>query len=169
MHAQEKIVIRQLKLTDAKELLTCLSEIDATAPYMLYESNERQWNVEIAENVITQSNQLGTILGVFDVDKLVGYLLLQGSSLAKIRHSAQIVLGLCADYRGQGLGTKLFEAAFAYAKEAKLTRLELSVLPVNTAGYHLYQKLGFVTEGVRKAAILQDGVLMDEIMLAKLF
>lgn len=168
MAAQEEIIIRQLELTDAQKLLTCLSEIDATAPYMLYENNERQWNVEIASTVIEQGNQLGTILGAFDTDKLVGYLLLQGSPLAKIRHSAQIVLGLCAEYRGQGLGTKLLEAALAYAKEAKLTRLELSVLPVNTSAYHLYQKLGFVTEGIRKAAVLQDGELMDEIILAKL-
>lgn len=166
--APEAMKIRPLTVADASNFLTCLTTIDATAPYMLYEPGERQWNVEIATSVIEQTSQLGILLGVFDQHKMIGYLLLQGSPLLKIRHTAQIVLGLNAEYRGYGLGTRLFEAAFTYAKEAQLSRLELSVLPQNTAAYHLYTKLGFFEEGVRKAAILQDGQLIDEIMMAKL-
>lgn len=164
----QTISIRQLKVSDGEAFLASLLRIDASTPYMLYEPNERQWPVETAMTVIEQVNQIGTLLGAFDGNKVIGHLLLQGSPLLKIRHSAQIVIGIEPEYRHQGIGKALFKHAFIYAKEHQLTRLELSVLPENIAAKGLYTKLGFVEEGIRQAAVLQDGQLVDEIMMAKL-
>ncbi|CAH0419219.1 GNAT family N-acetyltransferase [Periweissella ghanensis] len=160
--------VRPLTITDAPALLTCLLRIDDTAPYLLYEPGERNWDSQTTQMVIEQSNQTGVFLGALIGEQVIGYLLMQGADLLKIRHSAQIVVAVDAAYRQQGIGKRLFTTAIELAKAQGLSRLELSVMPQNLAAMRMYEKFGFVQEGVKKQAIKQGDQFMDEIMMAKL-
>lgn len=162
------IDIRPVTVTDAPVVLACLQRIDATAPYLLYQPGERNWDVDTTAMVIDQSSQSGVFFGAFADQQMCGYLLLQGSTLQKIQHSAQIVVAVDATYRHQGIGQRLLTTALEYAQDQGLHRLELSVIPENTVAKHLYEKLGFTVEGIKKQAIQQSDGFADEMIMAKL-
>lgn len=165
----EIVKIRPLTIEDAPSLLKCLQQIDEQAPYLLYEPGERDWDIETTRMVIEQSNTCGIFLGAFDGVKLIGYLLLQGATLKKIAHSAQIVVAVDIMYRQQGIGKRLLTQAIELAQKQGLKRLELSVIPENIVAKKMYENFGFFEEGLKKQAIRQGNTFVDEIIMAKLF
>ena len=48
-------------------------------------------------------------------------------------------------YRGQGLGRALLQQADAYARQQGVAKIQLEVLPNNTAALNLYKRHGFRT------------------------
>jgi RimJ/RimL family protein N-acetyltransferase len=83
-------------------------------------------------------------------------------------HVGVLGIGVLADYRGQGLGEQLLRAALQAARDKGLTRVELSVHGTNEPAMVLYHKLGFEVEGVKRKAVLIDGVYDDSIIMALL-
>lgn len=167
MNKTSSVEIRRLEENDASAFLNCLVRIDNSTEYLLYEPGERVWNLDISKNVINQVNSLGIILGAFIDTNLIGYLLLQGNDLIKIRHSAQVVIAIDKDYRHNGIGKQLFEEAFLYAQNNQIKRIELSVLLENVIAKNFYKKLGFFEEGIKQKSILQNKQYVNEVMMAK--
>jgi RimJ/RimL family protein N-acetyltransferase len=60
----------------------------------------------------------------------------------------EIGMFVAAEWRGRGVGTALVAAAIDWAKARGLHKLTLSVFPHNEAAIALYQKFGFVEEGL---------------------
>ncbi len=81
-----------------------------------------------------------------------------------VRHrsaSLGIMIG-DASARGRGYGTEAIELLLAHAMATlKLHRVELEVITTNTAAIRCYERVGFVTEGVRKDARFIDGAFVD--------
>ena len=75
-------------------------------------------------------------------------------------------MGIVPDYRGRGLGLRLINAALAEARRIGIVRIELSVHSDNARATSLYEKVGFVTEGVQRDAVKIDGQYLDTIMMA---
>ena len=48
-------------------------------------------------------------------------------------------------------------------------RIELEVFARNTRGVHLYEKLGFRTEGIMRKRYLKEGEYRDSLIMAILF
>ena len=61
----------------------------------------------------------------------------------------ELGMAVAREWRRQGVGAALLEAAIAWAREHGLHKLSLSVFPHNTAAIALYRKFGFVEEGHR--------------------
>jgi len=76
-------------------------------------------------------------------------------------HCGVLGMGLLKDYRRQGLGTMLLDTTIGAAKEFGLERVELEVYTSNTPAIRLYEKRGFVFEGVKKRARKLDGEYYD--------
>ena len=70
---------------------------------------------------------------------------------------------------GEGLGTEATDAVLAFAfGELGLFRVELEVFDFNVRAQKSYAKSGFTVEGVKRGALLWDGVRHDVIMMAAL-
>jgi ribosomal protein S18 acetylase RimI-like enzyme len=67
-------------------------------------------------------------------------------------HIGTLGIGLLPEWRGQGLGRRLMEAAVAKSWMRGFTRIELSVRDDNVRAKALYEKLGFEVEGLRRRA-----------------
>lgn len=95
-------------------------------------------------------------------DAPVGWVTMRGSDRHRIRH--QCALGIAVDraHRGRGVGRALMAAAIAWAREARLDRVELRVMTRHRAAVALYEKMGFVHEGVLRAAIRIGDALHDD-------
>ncbi len=61
-----------------------------------------------------------------------------------------------ADARGQGVGTRLFDAIFAFAKEANFTRIRLDVVNSNPRARQLYERLGFIATKTEHVPFMQS-------------
>jgi RimJ/RimL family protein N-acetyltransferase len=81
-------------------------------------------------------------------------------------HRGALGMGIIPSYRGRGLGLRLINVTLAQARKTGFVRVELSVHSDNARAISLYDKVGFVREGVQRDAVLIDGEYRDTIMMA---
>lgn len=67
-------------------------------------------------------------------------------------HVGILGIALVPEARGRGIGGRLMEAAIAKAWRQGLTRIELTVRADNSRAKALYERQGFVVEGVSRRA-----------------
>src|SRR5262245_33339540 len=108
------------------------------------------------------------MVAVTEDDRVVGWCDIVRVPMEGFDHTGRLGMGLLAPYRGQGTGRRRAEAAIAAAKEAGMTRIELEVLASNTNAIRLYEKLGFVHEGVKRRARYLDSAWDDNVLMAML-
>lgn len=162
--------IRRANSTDANSLLSMLLKLDEETRYMLFQPNERTKDLEAIKRMILSSTQGSNLLLVVeDKEEIVGYLMAQRPSLNKIKHTAHIVVGIRENYRGKGIGQSLFSQLDIWAKENRLSRLELTVICENLSAKSLYEKNGFEVEGIKRQSIFMDGQYFDEYYMAKIY
>lgn len=95
---------------------------------------------------------------------VAGHLELRGGRIKAEFHRAVLAIGLLAPYRGQGLGRRLLDTAIAWAEdEAGLSYLDLGVFVGNDRARKLYERVGFVVQGIRRDAFRVDGIVIDDI------
>ncbi|WP_331666591.1 GNAT family N-acetyltransferase [Lacrimispora sp.] len=70
--------------------------------------------------------------------------------------------------RGRGSVLHFLSSWHKWADEKGVSRLELTVMCINDAARHLYEKNGFVVEGIKKNSMVVDGTYVDEYYMAKL-
>ncbi len=69
--------------------------------------------------------------------------------------------------RGRGYGTEAMQAVVDHAfDEVRLHRLELGVFDFNPRAQRVYEKVGFIAEGLQRDALLWDGQRHGSIMMS---
>jgi RimJ/RimL family protein N-acetyltransferase len=81
-------------------------------------------------------------------------------------HRGTLGMGVVPQWRGRGVGRRLLDATMAEARRVGFNRVELDVYADNARAIALYQRAGFVREGVIRHASLIDGVFRDAILMA---
>jgi len=77
-------------------------------------------------------------------------------------------LAIHPSFAGKGHGLTMLNEITAYAKQQGFLRVELSVATINEKAIRLYEKVGFVKEGIfRKYTYLKsENRFLDEVMMA---
>ena len=99
-------------------------------------------------------------------DTVVGWIDVSPRKGEGFTHCGRLGMGVLKEYRRLGIGTLLLERALRAAKERGMERIELEVFASNTPAINLYEKKGFVYEGVKKKARKLDGEYDDIIVMA---
>lgn len=166
------ITYKKIEHKEIERFWDFLTVLDSETDYMMYEPGERKKRTSLSEltadienNVIYGEDYLQIALCHH---KIIGYLRAERGKFNRVHHTAYITTGILSGYRGNGIGTVLFENLEKWAKENHICRLELSVECQNKAAEHLYEKSGFVIEGTRKNAMYVDGKYRDEYYMAKI-
>lgn len=74
-----------------------------------------------------------------------------------------------SENRGKGIGTFAVRAMIAHAfQNLNLRRIELGVLETNLSALRLYQKTGFVQEGLKRKSNYKNGEYVSMIMMGLL-
>lgn len=85
------------------------------------------------------------------------------------KHSAEIGYWIGSKFHGKGITTEAIRLVCNHAfNEMKLLRLFASVYESNYASQKVLLKNGFEIEGIRKKAVMKNGVLMDDVMMGRL-
>ena len=103
-----------------------------------------------------------------DGDEVVGWCDISPGKREGFTHCGTLGMGLIRGYRRQGIGTRLMERTMEAAKERGMERIQLEVYASNEPATSLYEKRGFVHEGVKRRARKLDGVY-DDILIMALF
>jgi L-phenylalanine/L-methionine N-acetyltransferase len=91
------------------------------------------------------------------------------SGSLRTRHVMGLGIGVSRAWWGKGIGTELMRRLFDWADNwAGILRIELGVYSDNERAIGLYERFGFVREGVQRAFALRDGQYVDSVMMARL-
>lgn len=123
-----------------------------------------------ARAFLQQARASGMIQFVaIDHGRVVGWCDITPGRWKGLHHSGHLGMGVLPEFRGQGVGSRLLTAALEAARAAGLTRVDLEVFASNDRAIALYERHGFVREGVKRRARVLDGRVDDNIGMARLF
>lgn len=98
--------------------------------------------------------------------EVIGWCDICPKRLEGFTHCGTLGMGVHKDHRRLGIGRRLVAQTINRAREKGLERVELEVLASNTPAIKLYEKVGFVAEGVMKKARKIDGAYDDMVEMA---
>jgi RimJ/RimL family protein N-acetyltransferase len=167
----DRISIRDARPEDAAALISLQKTVFGETSFMLFAPDEY---LATSEEVAAQLTKLASSsssrrLLAEDQGNLVGFLGIFGSPVPRLRHSAQLVVGVRRSHWHQGVGKALLSEAIRWAPTVGLSRLELFVMKPNSRAISLYEHLGFCVEGRRRRAYIIDGVAVDDQLMAYVF
>jgi RimJ/RimL family protein N-acetyltransferase len=123
---------------------------------------ERRWIAMHAEQrnsvLLVAWDGEGAVAGILNAD---------GYAHPQTAHAAKIGMSVRADLRGKGIGTRLLDGLFSWARSAGLHRIELEVVASNEGAIRLYQRTGFKEEGRKQSAVRVDERFLDLVLMAK--
>ncbi len=163
----QTITIRPFQLTSAHAFAKLRKDIERESDSMLLKRGERKENAfhVIAKTLLSQRRTVTFI--AYDGHAMIGYLSMVFPRYRRLSGNAYITLGVRETYRGQGIGTNLMHEAERYARTREARRIELEVFGTNTRARTLYERHGYVTEGVKKNAVTHNDGFDDMIIMAK--
>src|SRR5271165_5642541 len=89
-----------------------------------------------------------------------------GTDIARL--SSEMGYWLSEDYWGRGLTTRAVSATSDWAFEQyKLTRIFAMVFSHNVASMRVLEKAGFEREGLMRRSAIKNGVVLDQVLYAK--
>lgn len=109
-----------------------------------------------------------TLLVAVDGGAIVGLAGLEGGMLDEERHAATLAISVAKSHRGRGIGTALVEALIAWAPGAGITRIQLWAWENNPGAIAMYERIGFVREGIARQAVVTKHQPVDVILMARL-
>lgn len=107
------------------------------------------------------------LVAVGDDAELRGWLELHRLTPQRLLHVAVLTLAVGRPYRRQGVAGALLAAAYLWAAEVGVLKVQLSVRAGNAAALGLYEREGFVLEGCERNQVFDDGGFEDNLLMAR--
>ncbi len=98
--------------------------------------------------------------------EVIGNVLVSMERNAVSSHVGTLSIVIDEAWRDVGIGTAMVRAAQAWSHERKVGKLALAVFPDNERAIAVYERCGFVREGVRRQQYRVEGELRDELLMA---
>lgn len=99
-------------------------------------------------------------------DEVVGWAHIEAQEMDKLRHTAEITFGVIEEYRGHGVGTRLFERALEWASGNGYEKLYQSIPATNEVALEFLEDKGCEVEATREDHYKIGDEYVDEVMLA---
>lgn len=114
-----------------------------------------------------RSNAVRCAIITEECDDIIGLVSLM--DINYINRSATLHIMIGNSEQGKGAGTFAVKVMCEHAfMNYGLNRIELDVLADNKRAQHVYEKCGFIQEGIKKQAVYKNGVYKDMLFYAKL-
>ena len=163
-----RFTIREMKLSDAEELLEHIKALAEERIFLLLEPDEIPKTVDEERNIlrIYKEENRKMLVAVMD-GKIVGSGDCRLGKLNKNRHTASFGVAVRKEYRNLGIGRALLSRLMDWAESKGAEKLWLSVFSTNESAMALYKKLGFEVECIRKGQFKVNGKYVDEVVMVK--
>jgi RimJ/RimL family protein N-acetyltransferase len=119
----------------------------------------------VAESVARQRPRFIALVG----DEPAGWCDVIGNPRETLKHSGVLGMGVVREYRRRGIGSALMQRTLSDASGKGITRIELTVRVDNEPARTLYEKFGFVVEGLCRRHMRVRGEYHDSYLMALLY
>jgi RimJ/RimL family protein N-acetyltransferase len=159
-------ILRPARPTDARALSQLFTAVRnegrwlVTPPSAVSESSEAFW---IGEMV--RSDRNCALVAEVNGD-IVGNVLVSVDQSVVSDHVGTLSIAVASDWRDVGIGTALVQAALAWARQQRLGKVALGVFPDNERAIAVYERVGFVREGLRRRQYRSGADYRDEVLMA---
>lgn len=168
MTAGLAFVVRPAEPRDASALAELADAVSAEPEGWLATSNG--WRSATDERrylrAVRRYPHAAVLVAETDDGRVVGRLSIARDQHPASAHVADVGLMVDAAYRRRGIGRALLEGGVEWARGAGIRKLELHVFPWNDAAIALYERFGFVREGLRRNHYRRGDELVDAILMA---
>ena len=134
----------------------------------IHSSIDRAWSVDEERRYMESLSAREAIhLAVERVRGVVGLQVLDlwSPTLSSMAHVGQLGTFVLPEWRGQGVGRRLFDATLEFARGAAYRKFVIQVRASNTAAQQFYSRLGFRECGRFAQQVIIDGVQDDEVLM----
>jgi L-phenylalanine/L-methionine N-acetyltransferase len=138
-----------------------------TNPYLLYEMMDAATFKPVFDELLVKE-----IVYVFEVSGVAAGMFKFITQQHRNAHTAYLGgVAIHPEYAGKGYGRQMLQEIIEMGRRQNLKRIELSVATFNDTAIHLYEKVGFVKEGVlrRYTWLVSEGQYIDEYMMSYLY
>jgi RimJ/RimL family protein N-acetyltransferase len=163
----ERVYLRPYEIDDAPRAMAWMNDREVTRTLETRGPINLEQEQEFIRNSIGPTS-IALAIVLKDDDRLIG-----SSGFNTIDHPSRmgtfgIVIGE-KELWGQGIGTEVTRLVCHYGfMDLNLNRIELEVFADNIGGIAVYERVGFVREGVRREARVRDGEVIDSLMMSML-
>lgn len=162
------MIVRSLAEPDAAAYVRFLRDLDAETAFLMWEPGERVLTEADVHLRIEMDPALRATWIAVEDGAIVGFLVGIRGGARRISHRADFTMGVLERAAGRGAGQALLGAFEAWARTHGVRRLELTVMAHNDRAIRLYERVGFVREGIKRQAIVVGGRAVDEVVMGKL-
>jgi diamine N-acetyltransferase len=128
-----------------------------------YLHDSRTFTLEETKNWYYKSNPEFWMI-ILDNDT-VGYFRL--SNYSEQNKNIYIGADVAKEYTGKGIAKEAYNKFIPYVFTIyNLNKISLEVLGTNERAINLYNKLGFVKEGIKREEVLKNGIWVDSMMMS---
>lgn len=131
----------------------------------------------VAENVAEEIDHQDALLRHNEVESrmffvatvdndVVGWVHINAPGLEKLKHTAELTVGVLDEYRGMGIGTHLLNRGLEWAASNGYEKVYNSVPSTNRDAIDFLEKNGWGIEAVRENHYKIDEEYVDEVMMA---
>jgi len=161
--AEENVVVRRATPEDAERIAKVLGSIVDEGKFTVLKKfspeEERSYLQSLSDReAIFVAESGGKIVGLQSIDSPYKY-------SDKMEHVATIGTFVMDGFRGMGIGKRLAEATWSFAREKGYEKIVIAVLHDNERALSFYEKLGFKRVGVHKKHAKLGGEYKDEVIM----
>jgi RimJ/RimL family protein N-acetyltransferase len=160
----QTVLFKEASKEDAPELVTYLQKIGSESDFLTFGPSEISVSVSDEEGIIeesrTSNNKL--MLLAFNGNKVIGCLHFTGGSRVRVQHTGEFGVSVLKEYWNLGIGTTMVKELIQWAKDSNVIRkINLRVRSDNTGAIRVYEKFGFIQEGLITREFLIQGNFYD--------
>jgi RimJ/RimL family protein N-acetyltransferase len=126
----------------------------------------RPTNEETLKKLCSSKNM---ILIAKHENRIIGHCMLDVYQHFTGKGISSLIVNVHQDFQNKGLGTMMIRVIIDWARSEGMRRIELGVVVEHKMAIHVYEKLGFRTEGIlREAHYGMDGKYHDKLIMGLL-
>lgn len=149
---------------DAQAMIAFLNQIAGESDNLTFGENEFHMTVEKEQDYLSNLQKLDNsimILGKIK-NQIVSVANLSAPSKSRLQHAGEIGISVKKSSWNIGVGTAMMKFLIRWAKQTQIIRkINLSVRTDNQHAIELYQRIGFVKEGIYTRAMQINGKFCD--------
>lgn len=164
----ERVTLRPITADDAAAMFAALDDTESMRLTGTQESFTRAQVADFCARVAVADDRADYAITLKGDPTYIGEAVLNGIDWCNRSANFRIALA-SAVFFGQGYGTEATRLIVAYGfEQLRLHRIALEVYAFNSRARHVYEKIGFREEGVRRDALYWDGQFHDAVMMSML-
>ena len=158
--------IIRLNINDSLKFSQFLEKVSSETPYLTFDREEAP-DLEASEAMLKILN-LGknACFAAVEDGEIIGNITFRGRENRKrLAHVGEIGIVVAKDHWGRGIGKQLIERVILHSRKNSIEKISLKVLDTNRRAVELYEKLGFVKEGLLIDEVKIEGKYYNYVLM----